>query len=263
MVIMKLDEAQRAAQRQFGKQSVHYGKGHILADVTDVAAALEGIDLKAGARVLDVATGAGHTALYLAERGYRVTACDVARAMLDRTEVEAAERGFEIELQQHVAEVFPYADESFDLVTCRVAGHHFSEPAAFVKEAARVLKPGGYFLLIDGSVPDGESVAEAWTHEVEKLRDPSHGRFLRQGEWGDLCELAGLLVKSSELQPMKMPDLNWYFEAANTSEENRVKVRELVKQAPAEARRVFQLAEQEGKVVWWWQRLTLVACKEG
>ncbi|MCF6313586.1 MAG: class I SAM-dependent methyltransferase [Verrucomicrobiales bacterium] len=261
--MMKLDEAQRAAQLQFGKQSAQYGKGHILADVADVAAALDDIALKAGARALDVATGAGHTALYLAGRGFCVTACDVAAAMLDRTAEAAAERGLQIDLQQHVAEVFPYADESFDLVTCRVAGHHFSDPAAFVKEAARVLKAGGWFLLIDGSVPNDEPVAEAWTHQVEKLRDPSHGRFLRQGEWSDLCEQADLVVKSSELQPMKMPDLDWYFEAANTSEENRVKVRELVKQAPAEARRVFQLVERDGKVIWWWQRLTLVAAKEG
>lgn len=258
---MELDDKQRVSQEQFGKQSECYGKGHILSDVSDVAAAVEKTNLSAGADALDVATGAGHTALYLASQGFRVTASDVAQAMLDRTGEAAEERGLEIDLRQHLAEVFPYPNESFDLVTCRVAGHHFSDPGAFVAESARVLKSGGWFLLIDGCVPDGEPVAEAWTHEVEKLRDPSHERFLRQGEWNELCGEAGLTTKSSELQPMKMPDLEWYFEAANTVEESRVKVRELVRSAPEEARRLFRVSEEEGRIVWWWQRLSLLANK--
>ena len=258
---MDLDDTQRASQEQFGKQSSCYGKGHILADVSDVAAALELTGLSSGGTALDVATGAGHTAVFLAEQGFKVTASDVAKAMLDRTAEAAEESGLEIELNQHVAETFPYPDESFDLVTCRVAGHHFSGPGAFVAESARVLKPGGWFLLIDGCIPDGEAVAETWTHEVEKLRDPSHGRFLRHGEWNDLCRQSGLTIKSSELHPMKMPDLEWYFEAANTSVENREKVRELVRNTPEEARRLFEVREEEGKIVWWWQRLSLLASK--
>lgn len=258
---MELDDTQRASQEQFGKQSSCYGKGHILADVSDVAAVVEQTGLSAGGTALDVATGAGHTALYLAEQGFRVTASDVAQAMLDRTAEAAEESGLEIELNQHVAETFPYPDESFDLVTCRVAGHHFSSPGAFVSESVRVLKPGGWFLLIDGCIPDGKMIAEKWTHEVEKLRDPSHGRFLRQGEWNDLCSDLGLTIKSSELQPMKMPDLEWYFEAANTAEENRVKVRDLVRNAPDEARRLFSVGVEGDKTVWWWQRLTLLASK--
>lgn len=258
---MKLDDTQRASQEQFGKQSNCYGKGHILADVSDVSALVEKTGLANGADALDVATGAGHTAVYLAEQGFTVTATDLAQEMLDRTGEAALERGLEIGLKQHVAEVFPYSDESFDLVTCRVAGHHFSDPAAFVTESARVLKPGGWFLLIDGCIPDGEAVAEAWTHEVEKLRDPSHGRFLRQGEWNDLCLESGLSVKSSELHPMKMPDLDWYFQAANTADGNREKVRELVRNVPEEARRLFRVCEEEGKTVWWWQRLSMLAIK--
>ncbi len=257
---MELDDTQRASQAQFGKQSSCYGKGHILADVSDVAAAVEKTGLSGGT-ALDVATGAGHTALFLAEQGFRVTASDVARAMLDRTAEAAEESSLEIELNQHVAEVLPYSDESFDLVTCRVAGHHFSDPGAFVAESVRVLKPEGWFLLIDGCIPDGEPLAEKWTHEVEKLRDPSHGRFLRQGEWNNLCRGAGLEIKSSKLQPMKMPDLEWYFEAANTAEENRVKVRELVRNTPDEARCLFRVGEEAGKTIWWWQRLTLLAGK--
>ncbi len=258
---MELDDVQRAAQEQFARQSTRYGAGHILAEVSDVAAALERISLPAAASVLDVACGAGHTGLYLASLGHRVTLSDLAAPMLDRVREAAAARGLGVELRQHAAEELPYADASFDLVTCRVAPHHFSSPAAFVREAQRVLRPGGWFLLIDGSVPDDQPEAEEWLHRVEKLRDPSHHRYLSRGAWSALCEESGLRVLSAELQPMKQPDLDWYFDAADTPAENRHAVRNLVATASAPVRAAFALGEEDGKTVWWWRRLTLIARK--
>jgi SAM-dependent methyltransferase len=166
-----------------------------------------------------------------------------------------------VETRQHTAELFPYADETFDLVTCRVAAHHFSSPETFVRETARVLKRSGWFLLIDGSVEDDQSEAEEWSHQVEKLRDPSHHRFVTPRTWQRYCTAAGLHVVHSGLTPFKQPDLNWYFETAATSAENRRQVLELIRHAPESARKLFRLGEEEGKIVWWWQRLTLVAQK--
>jgi hypothetical protein len=68
-----------------------------------------------------------------------------------------------------------------------------------------------------------------------------------------------LRVVFSELQPFKQPDLNWYFDTANTTPENRARVLELIRTAPPEARALFRLGEEDGKIVWWWQRLVLAA----
>lgn len=258
---MPLDQIQRAAQEQFARQSRRYGAAHILADVSDVSAALAHVTLPARARVLDVAAGAGHTGLHLASLGHEVTLSDLAAPMLERVREAAADRGLAVEIRQHAAEELPYPDATFDLVTSRVAPHHFSSPAAFVGETARVLKPGGWFLLIDGSVPDDAPVAEEWLHQVEKLRDPSHHRFLAPRAWTALCAAAGLDVRRAELTPFKQPDLEWYFETANTPSENRAAVHRLIEQAPAEAREAYRLAVEEGKIVWWWPRLELVARK--
>jgi ubiquinone/menaquinone biosynthesis C-methylase UbiE len=252
-----LDAAQAAAAAQFDRQSDRYGKTHILADTRDVAAALAGVPV--GGAALDVATGGGHTALYLAKQGWRVTAGDIAPRMLENARRLAAEAGCEIETKLFPAEDFPFPPRHFDLVTVRVAPHHFSSPEKFMGEVARVLKPGGHFLLIDGSVPDGDPATEAWLHRVEKLRDPSHGRFLSRAVWEGLVEARGLTVLRSSLAPLKQPDLQWYFETAATPAENRALVLEEVRTVPPDVRLALRLGEEEGRIVWWWPRLSLLA----
>jgi len=258
----QLNEIQRAASEQFGRQSHRYGKGHILENVADVRAAVEKIPLPARARVLDVAAGAGHTGLYFAGLGHEVTLSDLTEAMLQRIREAATARGLEVELCQHPAEAMPYPGGNFDLVTCRVAPHHFSSPEDFVNEVARVLRRGGHFLLIDGSMDDDELESEVWLHEVEKLRDPSHHRFLTPRAWAKLCAAAGLGVRVNEMNPRKQPDLEWYFETAATPSENRARVRELISTAPESVRRALKLEEEDGKIIWWWPMLTLVVQKE-
>ncbi|WP_255558837.1 class I SAM-dependent methyltransferase [Horticoccus luteus] len=259
---MKLDPIQAASAAQFDRRSHRYGKGHILEQTADIEGALRHVELPAGARALDVATGGGHTGLLLAVRGYRVTLGDISTNMLTRAAALAAERGLKVETREFAAEAMPFGEGEFDLVTCRVAPHHFSDARGFVREVARVLKRGGSFLLIDGSIEDGKPEAEAWLHNVEKWRDPSHHRLWSQRTWETWCAESGLAVKSSELQPMLQPDLEWYFETAATSPENRAKVLEAVRTAPEEARALLRISEAaDGKISWWWQRLVLVAQK--
>ncbi len=258
---MSLDPIQQASREQFDRQSRNYGASHILADVTDIASALEGVAFPEKKQALDVATGGGHTAVWLAENGWTVTASDLSPAMLERASELATSKGVTLTTALHEAERLPYGDGQFQLVTCRVAAHHFSHPSGFISEVARVLGPGGIFLLIDGSVPDGEPEAADWIHAVEKLRDPSHGRFLSPGEWSGICRQAGLEILKCATTPFKQPDLHWYFETAGTSPANRDKVIELIRSAPPQAIKAFNLADEDGKTVWWWPRLSLVARK--
>jgi len=256
-----LDSKQSASAAQFNRQSDRYGKSHILADTQDVEQGLCGLSASPGSTALDVATGGGHTALWLARHQWKVTAGDIAPRMLENAQNLCAEAGFRIETRLFPAEEMPFADDSFDLVSVRVAPHHFSSPAKFVCETARVLKPGGHFLLIDGSVPDDDPETEEWLHRVEKWRDPSHGRFLSRKAWEDLVREAGLKVIRSELHTRKQPDLEWYFETAATPKENREQVLEVVAKASEHVKAALRLGYEEGKVVWWWPMLTLLARK--
>jgi ubiquinone/menaquinone biosynthesis C-methylase UbiE len=256
-----LDSKQAASAKQFESQSDRYGKSHILANTEDLDMAMKGIAAPAGGTALDVGTGGGHAALWLARHGWKVMAGDIAPRMLKNAALLCAEAGLTIETRLFPAEKMPFEAGSYDLVTARVGPHHFSSPEQFIGEVARVLKPGGHFLLIDGSVPDDDPRTTEWLHHVEKLRDPSHVRFLSPKAWEALVHGAGLTVEHSELQPYKQPDLQWYFETAATPTINREQVMGAVGGAHNHVRAALRIRNERGKIVWWLPRLTLLASK--
>ena len=256
-----LDSKQSASAAQFDRQSDRYGKSHILADTQDVEQGLRGVSVPDGGTALDVATGGGHTALFLARQGWKVTAGDISSRMLENARKLCAEAGHAIDTRMFPAEEMPFPEGAFDLLTTRVAPHHFSSPEKFVRETARVLKSGGHFLLIDGSVPDDDPETEEWLHRVEKWRDPSHGRCLSRKAWEELVLRFDLELIRSELHPRKQPDLEWYFETAATPPDNRQLVLESVRTASEHVRHALQLGTEDAKVVWWWPMLTLLARK--
>jgi ubiquinone/menaquinone biosynthesis C-methylase UbiE/glutathione S-transferase len=256
-----LDQVQLASAEQFDSQAGNYGKSHILADVADVEKAIAELKLRPTTAALDVATGAGHTAVFLAKRGYTVTASDVSTGMLAQARKLAADEGVTIDFREHPAEKLPYPDNSFGLVTCRVAAHHFSSPELFLRESARVLKMYGYLVVIDTTVSDDHVEAHEWMDTVDRLRDPSHMHYVTPNAWKKWCGDCGLTVMKLGTEPFKMPDLNWYFNVANTPPENRKKVLEMIAKAPSAVRELFKLGQEDGKIVWTWRRLTLVAGK--
>jgi ubiquinone/menaquinone biosynthesis C-methylase UbiE/glutathione S-transferase len=257
----ELDEMQSAAAGQFDERADQYGKSHILADTADLEKAIAELKLRPNTPALDVATGNGHTAIFLAKKGFPVIASDISTGMLDHARKLAAEQGVTVDFREHTAEKLPYPDNSFGLISCRVAAHHFSSPEQFVRESARVLKMYGYLVVIDTTVPDDHVEAHEWMDTLERLRDPSHGRYVTPNSWRKWCMDSGLTVTKMHIEPLKQPDLNWYFNVANTSPENRKKVLEMIAKAPAAVRELFKLAQEDGKIVWYWRRLTLVAGK--
>ena len=158
---------------------------------------------------LDIATGAGHVALAFAPRVAHVVASDLTPQMLGVARGLARERGIlNMSVAEMRAEALPFRDATFDLVTCRIAPHHFDDVSKFVAESARVLRSGGVFGLVENISPDASmmegdaaalSAAADEYNAFEKLRDPSHVRCLTLTEWRDLLARAGLKERHVEL----------------------------------------------------------------
>jgi len=185
-------------QKKFGEAAADYAASSVHAKGGSLARLLELVQPQRSWRLLDVATGAGHTALAFAPHVAKVTASDITDQMLAEAKRLAAERGAgNVKTARAKAEDLPFPDMSFDLVTCRLAAHHFEKPRAFLAEAFRVLMPGGVLAVVDNISPDKPEIAHAYNH-FEKLRDPSHGRCLGLAEWMAMLGDAGFVVEASE-----------------------------------------------------------------
>jgi ubiquinone/menaquinone biosynthesis C-methylase UbiE len=155
--------------------------------------------------VLDVATGGGHVARRLREAGAKVVTVDTAPGM--QPDVIAP------------ADHLPFADSSFDAVTCRIAAHHFPDVLAALQEMARVA--GKRVVVCDNTY-----VSEA-SEEADRVRDPSHVRNYSQGEWESFFELAGLEIVEEELLERRAEVQPW-LDRVRTPPEDQARVRELL-----------------------------------
>ena len=117
---------QTLVQDQFGKNAAHYLTSKTHAQGKSLERLVTLTAPQASWRMLDVATGGGHVAYTFASHVARVWATDVTQEMLDQVKAEAARRGLaNVRVAFAKAEALPFEDESFDLVTCRIAPHHF------------------------------------------------------------------------------------------------------------------------------------------
>ena len=103
----------------------------------------EAVELHAGQDVLDVATGAGNTALAAARRGCRVTGIDFVPALLERGRERAAAERLRVSFLEGEAEKIPFPDSSFDAVLSTFGAMFAPDPKLAADELLRVCRPGG------------------------------------------------------------------------------------------------------------------------
>jgi len=184
-------------QEQFGATAAHYLTSKPHAKGKSLERLVELVQPQPAWRALDVATGAGHTAYAFAPHVARVWATDITEEMLALVRDEIAKRKLaNVRVAYAKAEALPFEDQSFDLVTCRIAPHHFDSIAGFLDEARRVLKSGATLAIADNIVPPG-SVGD-YVNAFERLRDPSHLRAWTMEEWRAALAGHGFAVRHEE-----------------------------------------------------------------
>jgi SAM-dependent methyltransferase len=146
-----------------------------------------------------------------------VTASDITDEMLAQAKRLAAEKGLaNVEITRAEAAALPFSEASFDLVTCRLAAHHFADVTAFAREVWRVLVPGGLLGLVDNVAPDasiwpkrsaGELRDAATFNAFKKLAHPN--RWLGLEEWERVLTDAGFELLHGECMDKDMAFDPW------------------------------------------------------
>ena len=253
-----MSETKSLVQKQFGAHAAGYATSPVHAKGASLQRLIDLVRPEKHWRVLDVATGAGHTALAFAPHVAEVIASDITDEMLAEAEKLAKARGLEnVIFEKADAMALPYDDGSFDLVTCRIAPHHFPDIPKFVAESYRVLKPGGTFALVDnispaeGSTPGftkDELHEAAKAHNAfEKLRDPSHGRCLTIEEWRTAISEAGFSISAVEILPKEIEFIPW-AERMGADKATIAQLEAVVMGSSGALRAFFRPRQQGGKL---------------
>lgn len=198
-------------------------------------------------RVLDLGCGGGHVTYRVAPLAHEVVACDVTTGMLDAVRRTAGERGLHnVTVQEAPAERLPFDDATFDLVVARYTTHHWHDRDAGLREARRVLKPGGRAIFIDVTSPE-HPLLDSWLQMLELLRDVSHVRNYRLTEWITALAAAGFAVDGITRRRLPLRFGDWVART-RTPPLNADAIRAMQVAAPDEVREHFAI-EADGSFV--------------
>lgn len=150
--------------------------------------------------VLDVGCGTGPVIELLARKypEKHFVGLDITPAMIEIAQSKGLPNA---EFVVGDAENLPFGDGSFDALLCSNSFHHYPDPSAFLREAHRVLHPGGKLILRDYTSND----FAVWlmnTFELPLARLVGHGdvRILKMGEFRELVEAAGFAIEQLAAQ---------------------------------------------------------------
>ena len=244
------DEARHKARvrEQFGTTAQDYVSSTYHRSGRDLDLVVDLIEATPDAIALDIATGGGHTALAVAPHVKQVIATDLTPTMLAAAKTFITSQGVtNATFEVAEAERLPFDDSAFDIVTCRVAPHHFSDVHAFAREVTRVLKPGGRFLLIDTFAPDDDEL-DAFFNEVEARRDPTHVRDYRIKEWHGWLRDLGLQIDVVEQFDKRHEFESWTARSRMIAADKDA-LEQRILTAPARVREYFDVVEDDGKLI--------------
>jgi ubiquinone/menaquinone biosynthesis C-methylase UbiE len=230
-----------SVQTRFGSTAANYATSPVHASGEDLAEMVNCAALTGSERVLDAGCGAGHTGLTFAPHVKEVVAYDLTPTMLEQVERLVAERGItNLVTQQGDVENLPFEDSTFDRVVTRYSAHHWPHPDAALREFARVLKPGGLFILSDIVGPD-DFAQDTFLQAIELLRDNSHVRDHSIRQWSAMISEAGFDPVEVVFTWDVVLDFDAWVERIATPPANVAMMKVLYDDAPQEIRAAMQI----------------------
>jgi SAM-dependent methyltransferase len=233
-------------RKQFGSTAADYVASAVHSAGADLEqiAGIARTRLPPAARVLDLGCGGGHVSYAVAPHVGTVVAYDLSAEMVEAVAAEARRRNLaNVETAQGPAEALPFADQSFDAVFCRYTAHHWPDVRRGLREARRVLKPGGIAVFEDIVAPE-QPVLDTFLQTFEMLRDPSHVRDYSVAEWVEFAAQAGFVVSGVTRRRLPLDFTQWV--ARQKTPEVQVKaIRALFAAVSDEVRAHFDIRDND------------------
>ena len=198
------------AQRQWARDEIEWGVFGV--PETEVGA----LGDVAGLDVVELGCGTAYISAWLAKRAARPIGVDPTPAQLATARRMMVETGIEFPLVEAPGELVPLPDASFDLAVSEYGASLWADPARWIPEAARLLRPGGRLVFLTNSVlvylcaPDTGLVTETLQRDqfgmyrIEWPDETGVEFHLAHGEWIRLLRSHGFEVEA--LHELRAPD---------------------------------------------------------
>ncbi len=268
---MTEEQTKELVKSNFGRSASAYASSKVHAKGASLGRLVDLIDLQSSWRALDIATGAGHTALALAPYVDWIIASDLTPEMLAVTDGLASSRQItNLETANAAADKLPFPASQFDLVTCRIAAHHFSSIQEFVSESRRLLRPGGLLAVVDNIVPGGSRNVRGsklrqdtgrYINAFDKLRDPGHVRTLSEEEWAETFYQNGFRIIHRETLEKQLDFESW-ARRMYVSDQDMVRLRAMLVQSPIPAKEYFKPTMTDGRLAFNLTELIIIGAWE-
>lgn len=185
-------------QREFTRQAESFAASKTLGAGQLTEAIARGLRDSVRGRVLDLAAGPGLVASVLAAEAREVVALDLTAETLRVARARLHGEGREnVRFVRADGLALPFREADFDAAVIRLALHHLEAPGGAVRAAHGALRADGRLAVLDLVAPE-DPEDEPLLTALERLRDPSHVRALRDSELAELVASAGFELERHE-----------------------------------------------------------------
>jgi len=217
-------------RESFTTQAAAFASNPWVTDELRIQRLVAAARLTGNERVLDIATGPGYIAEAFAGAAREVIGIDLTDAMLSIAAERTKQRGVSnLTFRNGDAQNVPFENGAFDVVVCRLALHHVTQPLQVVREMARVVRTGGTVLVEDiyaSEHPERAAYQDRW----EILRDPSHVRTLPLSALLQVFREAGLETGAVTTAEDLNPELDRWMATTNVPPDRAAEIRRLMEE---------------------------------
>lgn len=233
------------AKKIFGERAATYTVSRAHKDPEVLARLVELAQPQKDWLALDVATGTGHTAFAVAPFVKKIIGTDITPQMLDEARKLQKEKKIDnAAFKLADTHNLPFADEAFNLITCRRSAHHFSDIIAALKELRRVLRRDGRLVIDDRSIPEDDFIDKTM-NLLDIYHDESHVRQYRPSEWKRMLVETGFTIETIEPYT-KLRPISALTEGV--SKENTIKIHQTIERLTPDQEKLMGVTTFDGEI---------------